>query len=248
MVFFVRDFSTSSHRYLRASTDAFVSFVNGVRPPMGPSPADATLIISQPSPQLECKGFQKCLGYLSGIYAKSERPTCLGVGMRIIINSTSPHHERRQCSVSDLKIGHMPEKTMGVTTIRLPHTLWRSSATVREILIQLLVQESILYSEQRDGCARLPGPARPAHSVHIGLHARRKVLRRASCQSHCSRNMKELLPSMWEAAQHGSKSNAAQLPNQKSIDHHFNAFCRLSPPMCLAHPLCQSAHNLVQCP
>lgn len=39
IVFLVRDFSTSSPRYLRASTDACVSFVNGHSPSEAPAPA-----------------------------------------------------------------------------------------------------------------------------------------------------------------------------------------------------------------
>ena len=63
----------------------------------------------------------------------------------------------------------MPEQMISIGP-RLPRTLWPSSATVRKILIQALLQDGVLLSEERDGCARLPSPARPAHSVHIGLH------------------------------------------------------------------------------
>ena len=60
---------------------------------------------------------------------------------------------------------------ISITTTRLPHTLRRSSATICKILIQPLLQDGVLLCEQRDGCACLPGPACPAHSVHIGLYA-----------------------------------------------------------------------------
>ena len=45
---------------------------------------------------------------------------------------------------------------------------------MRKILIQTLLQDGVLLCEERDGCACLPGPACPAHSVHIGLHATEK--------------------------------------------------------------------------
>ena len=48
MAFLVKDFSTSSPRYLRASTDAFVSFVNALRPPISASPADAVFALPLP--------------------------------------------------------------------------------------------------------------------------------------------------------------------------------------------------------
>ena len=67
--------------------------------------------------------------------------------------------------------GTMPEQVICIATPRLVRTLWRSSTTVCKILIQPLLQDGVLLSEQRDGCACLPGPACPAHPVHIGLHA-----------------------------------------------------------------------------
>lgn len=69
--------------------------------------------------------------------------------------------------------GTTPGQMISITP-RLPLTLWRSSATVLKILIQTLLQDGVLLCEERDGCACLPGPACPAHSVHIGLHATEK--------------------------------------------------------------------------
>ena len=76
--------------------------------------------------------------------------------------------------MSRLRRGQRHIRCYSITTKRPPHTLYRTSATVRKILIQLLPQDGVLLSEERDGCARLPGPTCPAHSVHIGLHAAKR--------------------------------------------------------------------------